>query len=208
MSKDCCEVEVDANSDQSWKRLLWIALILNFAMFFVEIFASYTSGSMSLRADSLDFLGDSFNYGISLYVAGKSLKSRASVSALKSLTMIGFGIFVLVSTIQKIGFGVAPEAPAMGVIGALAFAVNLSVALMLVRHKDGDSNKQSVWLCTRNDAIGNVLVLIGALFVHLLQSGWPDWIVGLALSGLGVQSGIKVLKLARKELASPNTFTH
>jgi Co/Zn/Cd efflux system component len=169
-------------------------------MFVVESIASKTSGSMSLQADALDFLGDSFNYGISLYVINHSLKTRATVSFLKGLTMAGFGVFILVETILKIRNGGLPEPPTMGMVGSLALAVNLGVALILYKFREGDSNMQSVWLCTRNDAIGNVMVLIAAWLVLWTRTGWPDWIAGLTLASLGFASGIRVIRLSRKEI--------
>jgi Co/Zn/Cd efflux system component len=200
MGKDCCAPEVSQSSSQGWIRVLRIALVLNFLMFGIEIAASWKSGSMSLQADALDFLGDGFNYAISLMVAGSVVATRARVSLLKGATMTAFGLFILVQTVIKITAGVLPESPLMGVVGTLAFLTNLSCAVMLYRFRDGDSNMQSVWLCTRNDMIGNLMVIAAAGLVAWLSSGWPDWIASLILAGLGIQSGVKVIRLARGEL--------
>lgn len=199
MGKDCCAPEVEQGGE-SWKKILKIALVLNLIMFFVEVVASVTSSSMSLQADALDFLGDAFNYGISLYVASSTLKKRATVSILKGMTMLGFGLFILVQVLVKVRLQELPEPPVMGVIGTLALVVNVSVAILLYKFREGDSNMQSVWLCTRNDAIGNVMVVTAAFLVHMTQSGWPDWITGSILAILAISSGIRVLKLARQEL--------
>jgi cation diffusion facilitator family transporter len=199
MGKECCAPEVESTGED-WKKILKIALVLNLAMFFLETIGSQTSGSMSLQADALDFLGDAFNYGISLYVAGHALKHRAGVSLLKGLMMIGFGVYILFGTAQRIRNGVLPASPTMGVIGTLALIVNVSVAVMLYRFREGDSNMQSVWLCTRNDVIGNVMVIVAAVLVHFTQSGWSDWIAGVLLALLGLNSGFKIVKLARGEL--------
>lgn len=210
MGKDCCAPTVNEQASQRWKRILVIALALNLGMFFVEVLAAKTSNSMSLQADALDFLGDAFNYGISLYVAGKVLRKRASVSLLKGFTMAGFGIFILIETVIKIRQGGIPTPPTMGIVGALALVVNFSVAYLLYRYREGDSNMQSVWLCSRNDAIGNMMVIVAAVLVHFTQSGWPDWIASLILASLGFISGIKIIKLAKSELRGidgPSSFS-
>ena len=201
MSKDCCGPEID-ETNKDWKKILIVALVLNIAMFFVEIIASQQSGSMALQADALDFLGDAFNYGISLYVVSHTIFIRAKASILKSLFMIGFALFITIETLFKIRSGGLPSPPTMGTIGSIALTVNLTVAALLFKYRGGDSNMRSVWLCTRNDAIGNLMVIAAAFLVHYTQSGWPDWIAGLVLAVLGLQSGIHVFNLARNELHS------
>ena len=201
MGADCCHPHSEpATDDPAWRRVLWIALILNFLMFCVEVLSAFRSQSVSLQADSLDFLGDSFNYGISLWVAGQSLVARARVSIFKGMTMLLLGVWVLIQTGLKLTSQTIPEAQIMGWVGFLALVVNVSVAVMLLRFKDGDSNRQSIWLCTRNDAIGNLLVIVSASLVFYFNAGWPDWLVGLILAALGIQSGFKVIQLARSEL--------
>lgn len=208
MGKECCAPEVSPSSSQGWIRVLKIALVLNLVMFVVEVIASWKSGSMSLQADALDFLGDGFNYGISLIVAGSVVAARARVSLLKGATMTVFGLFILVQTALKISAGVLPEPPLMGMIGTLAFLTNLTCALLLYRYRTGDSNMQSVWLCTRNDMIGNIMVVIAAGLVAWLSSGWPDWIASMILAGLGIQSGLKIIRLARAELGHSHGHSH
>lgn len=155
---------------------------------------------MSLQADSLDFLGDSFNYAISLWVASEALEHRAKVSFFKGLSMGAFGLFVLFQTMRLISEGRVPHSEMMGIIGALGFSVNFFVAILLYRFRNGDSNMQSVWLCTRNDAIGNFLVILTGGIVHFTASGWPDWITGLVLAVLALQSGVRVMRLSAAEM--------
>ena len=207
MGKDCCAPEIE-DTTQGWKRVLQVALVLNVIMFFVEIVAARKSGSMALKADALDFLGDAFNYGISLYVVRHTLMIRAKASLLKSLFMMGFGLYIAVETVFRVRVGLLPFPPTMGIVGTIALTVNFSVAALLFKFRSGESNMRSVWLCTRNDAIGNLMVIIAAGLVQFFHSGWPDWIAGLILATLGLQSGIHIFNLARKEIsASPqHTF--
>jgi Co/Zn/Cd efflux system component len=183
-----------------WRRVLGWALVLNLLMFVIEFISARKAASMSLQADSLDFLGDSFNYAMSLWVASESLRHRAKVSFLKGLSMGALGLFVLFETLKRVSEGGVPHSQTMGMIGALAFAVNFFVAILLYRFRNGDSNMQSVWLCTRNDAIGNFLVILSGGVVHFTSSGWPDWGTGLILAILGLQSGIRVMRLSVLEM--------
>src|SRR5690606_20122655 len=147
------------------RKVLWVALAVNAAMFLVEVGAGLTAGSMSLLADSLDFLGDAANYGISLWVLGLALSVRARASMIKAWSMAAFGVWVLGSTAWHALTGSVPDAAAMGLVGTLALLANLGVAGLLYRFRSGDSNMRSVWLCTRNDALGNLAVLAAALGV-------------------------------------------
>ena len=168
MAKSCCEPPkaVDpATNDPRWRAVLWIALIANAAMFAVEIAAGVAADSRALQADALDFLGDAANYAISLAVAGMALSWRARAAQLKAVSMLAFGLWVLGYAIYGIWAGAQPEPQTMGLIGTLALLVNVAVALMLFRFRVGDANMRSVWICSRNDAIGNVAVLAAALGV-------------------------------------------
>lgn len=202
----CCHEEPGQTPGQErhpgYRRVLWIALIINFAMFMVEIVTGVTAGSVSLLADSLDFLGDSANYGISLWVLGMGLAVRARASLLKAVTMALFGLWVLASTVWHVATGVVPAAGTMGMVGALALVANLSVAVLLYAWRNGDSNMRSVWLCTRNDALGNVAVMLAALGVFGTGSAWPDLLVATAMAGLALTSAWQVIRHARHELAS------
>ena len=206
MSAHCCDHGHDhghasaAASSPAYRRILWVALAVNFTMFAVEIGAGLAAQSVSLLADSLDFLGDAANYGISLFVLGMALQWRARASLLKAATMGAFGLWVGFTTIQHAMAGAVPQAPVMGVIGVIAFAANFGVAALLYRFREGDSNMRSVWICTRNDAIGNLAVMAAAAGVFGSGTGWPDYVVGAIMSGLALWGAGQVMFQARGEL--------
>ena len=160
-----CPVEDSSEIDPVFRRVLWVALVANATMFFVEIIASRLGDSMSLQADALDFFGDAANYAISLFVLGMPLHVRARASLFKGATMAAFGLWIIGSAVNRALNGSAPEPFIMGGVGFLALAVNVFVTVLLFRYRSGDSNMRSIWLCSRNDAIGNVAVLIAALGV-------------------------------------------
>lgn len=205
MADSCCASSCSddtARNDPAWRRALWIALVVNSVMFFVEIIAGAASGSRSLQADALDFLGDAANYAISLGVAGMALVWRARTALVKGLTILAFVLGVMVSAVWGLVAGSQPDPWAMTGVGALALVTNVSVALMLYRFRSGDANMRSVWVCSRNDAINNLLV-IGAGFVVLWTgSGLPDLVVALIMALLGLQGGWQVVRQARYELAA------
>ena len=189
------------SASPAYRRVLWVALAVNLAMFCVEIGAGLAAQSVSLLADSLDFLGDAGNYGISLFVLGMALQWRARASLLKAASMGAFGAWVAVTTVQHALAGTVPAAPVMGMVGALAFAANLGVAALLYRWREGDSNMRSVWICTRNDAIGNLAVLAAAAGVFGSGTGWPDYLVAAVMSGLALVGAFQVARQAMAELA-------
>lgn len=204
MADSCCASSCSddtAGNDPAWCRALWIALVVNGVMFFVEIIAGAASGSRSLQADALDFLGDAANYAISLGVAGMALVWRARTALVKGLTILAFALGVMVSAVWGLVAGTQPDPWAMTGIGALALVTNISVALKLYRFRSGDANMRSVWVCSRNDAINNLLV-IGAGFVVLWTgSGLADLVVAFIMAFLGLQGGWQVVRQARYELA-------
>lgn len=204
MSAHCCdhghEHASAAAASPVYRRVLWVALAVNLAMFVVEIGAGLAAQSASLLADSLDFLGDAGNYGISLFVLGMALHWRARASLVKAASMAAFGAWVAVTTVSHAMVGTVPEAPVMGLVGALALAANFGVALLLYRWRNGDSNMRSVWICTRNDAIGNLAVLAAALGVFGSGSGWPDYLVAAIMSGLALVGAFQVTRAALAEL--------
>ena len=154
MSSSCCEQGCDApNTDLRYRPILWVSLVINVLMFLVEITASFIGGSMSLRADALDFLADSLNYAIALAVIGLSLRWRAGAALVKGGIMALFGLWVAHSIVSNAIIGALPEAKVIGSVGLLALAGNVSVATLLYRHRANDSQAMSVWLCTRNDCI-------------------------------------------------------
>ena len=206
MSDNCCSkspaARTSANNDPRWRRILWIALAVNLAMFVVEIAAGALSGSRALQADALDFLGDAANYAVSLGVAGMALSWRAKTALLKGITIFTFGWVVLAAAIWGMIYGSSPDAWAMTSIGTLALAVNITVALLLYRYRTGDANMRSVWICSRNDAINNLLVIGAGFGVLLTGSGWPDLIVAFIMAALGISGGWQIIQQARSELTN------
>jgi cation diffusion facilitator family transporter len=186
----------------AWRRALWIALVVNIVMFGVEIGAGLGAGSVSLLADSLDFLGDAASYGVSLAVLGLALRWRARAALLKGATMAAFGLWLLFTTAQHLLAGTVPDAPTMGAVSLLAVAANLAVAALLYRFRDGDSNMLSVWICTRNDVLGNLAVLAAAAGVFGTGVGWPDFIVATVMAALALSGAWRIARQAHAELRS------
>ena len=199
MEKCCGPVNVQS---ERFKKAVLIALFLNFSMFLFEIITSFLANSSSLKADALDFLGDSANYVISLYVLTKTSSMRSKASLIKGITMTAFAAWILIDIFLNLSKGVYPQSDLMGWTGVLALVVNLSVAFMLYQFRDGDSNMQSVWICSRNDAVGNVAVIIAALLVGVLNSNIPDLAVAFFMVLLSGSSGIKIIRIAVSELKS------
>ncbi len=202
MAKDCCDSGCSTNQliTPRYRKILWIALIINLAMFVVEIVSGWNANSVSLLADAIDFFGDAMNYGISLAVLSMSLMWRARAALFKGFTMGAFGIFVLASAVWSYMNGPVPEPYTMGAIGLLALIANVSVAVMLYAYREGDANMRSVWLCSRNDAIGNVAVMIAALGVFGSGSAWPDLLVAAIMASLGLSAAVQVIKKAMSEI--------
>ncbi len=207
MADQCCASACGSETtlnDARWRRVLWIALGLNAAMFIVEGVAGYFAGSRALQADALDFLGDAANYAISLSVAGVALAWRAKTAMVKGITILSFGLGVLVWAIWGLFHGSNPAPYAMSAVGTLALVVNFGVALMLYRYRTGDANMRSVWICSRNDAINNCLVIGAGAAVLWTGSGLPDLIVALVMAILGISGGWQIIRQARLELANDN----
>lgn len=196
----CCghDARFDGVSED-YKRRLWLVIAINAVMFLVEIVAGHLAKSQALQADALDFLGDSLTYGISLAVIGASLRVRANAALVKGISLLAMGAWVFGSTLYRVFYVGVPEAEIMGLIGFLALAANLASVLILVRYKDGDANVRSVWLCSRNDAIGNVAVMIAALGVWGTTTGWPDLIVAGIMAGLFLSSAVQIIRQALAE---------
>ncbi len=199
-SNHCHSDTSAASSSPQYRRILWIALLLNAAMFFIEMLGSQRSGSNALLADAIDFFGDAVNYGISIFVLASTQLWRSRTAWFKGLCMALFGGFVMSRAIWLAYTGTTPEALTMGWIGLAALAVNVTVALLLYAYRDGDANMRSVWLCTRNDAIGNVAVIGAAIAVAFSASRWPDVLVSFGMGCLALQSAWLVLRQARAEM--------
>lgn len=204
MSAHCHDHDVAsaAPDDGRFRSVLWIVLIINAAMFVIEATAGMLGSSVALQADALDFLGDAATYAASLMVLGMSLRWRASAAMLKGATMGLFGLWVIGDAVAQAVVGEVPSAPLMGGVGTLALVANVVSALILFRFRVGDANRRSVWLCTRNDAIGNVAVVAAGGLVIVLRNGWPDILVGGAMGLLALHSAISILGQARRELRS------
>lgn len=182
-----------------YKRRLWLVIAINAVMFGVEMTAGQVAQSQALQADALDFAADALTYGISLAVIGASIKVRSTAAMAKGISLLLMGLWVFGNTIYRVVYIGVPEAGVMGVIGFLALIANLASVLILVKYKDGDANVRSVWLCSRNDAIGNVAVMIAALGVWGTSTGWPDLIVAGIMAGLFLTSAVQIIKQARAE---------
>lgn len=197
----CCDNNVTFDgASPAYRRVLWIVIAINAVMFVVEMSAGAASGSKALQADALDFLGDTLTYGISLYVIGKSVRMRATAALMKGVSLALMGIGVLGWTIYQTFVLGVPDAMVMSGVAFLAFAANVASALLLLKFRDGDSNVRSVWLCSRNDAIGNLAVIAAAGVVVLTGSAWPDLIVAAAMAALFLQSSMKIIRQATTEL--------
>ncbi len=205
----CCghDAKFEGVSDD-YKRRLWIVIAINAAMFAVEMTAGQLARSQALQADALDFLGDALTYGISLAVIGASIRVRTNAALAKALSLLLMGLWVLGSTIYRVIYVGVPEAEIMGAIGLLALIANLASVMLLVRYKDGDANVRSVWLCSRNDAIGNVAVMIAALGVWGTATGWPDLIVAGIMASLFLSSAIQIFRQALAERRESAAHVH
>lgn len=183
---DCCEgvTEGLADASDAFRRAIWLVLVMNGAMFLVEIVAGQLAGSMALQADALDFAGDTATYGVSLFALGRSDAFRSRTALGKSLVMGAMAIYVLGSAVWRTFVAGAPQAITMGAIGLIALAVNVAAALVLLRFRDGDANARSVWLCSRNDAIGNLFVLAAAGVVAWTGTRWADLAVAAVMAAL------------------------
>ena len=203
MSSSCCAPAAAPEHPNRWRTALWVALLLNGSMFVVEIYAGAASGSRALMADALDFFGDAANYAISLAVAGLALSLRAKAAMFKGVSLMVLGIFVLGIALYSAIVGSSPEPRAMGIVGTLALVVNFGVAALLYRFRSGDSDMRSVWICSRNDAVGNVAVVVAAAGVFGTGTAWPDLTVAAILASLGISGGVQIIQHARRDLQQP-----
>jgi Co/Zn/Cd efflux system component len=204
----CHEQAPETTADPRYRKVLWAALIINASMFGVEVVGSQQSGSMSLLADAIDFAGDAANYGLSLAVLGMAMVWRSRAALIKGASMGVYGLFVLGKTAWAVHQGMPPEPVTMGAIALLALLANVSVALMLYAFREGDANMRSVWLCSRNDAIGNVAVALAALGVFATHQAWPDLLVAVGMAVLAISASVSVLRQARVEMTAKHPSKH
>lgn len=206
----CCAkgVPVFDGVDPRYKRVLWAVIGINATMFVGEMMAGQLAGSQALKADALDFLGDTLTYGLSLAVIGTSLRTRATAALVKGVSLALMALVVFGTTVyQTLVLGM-PRAEVMGAVGALALAANLASVLLLRRYKDGDANVRSVWLCSRNDAIGNIIVMAAAFGVWGTATAWPDLLVAAVMSGIFLSSAIQILRQALGEYRAGGMAGH
>ncbi len=209
----CCAGSQEQAQDKTYRKILWFSLFVNFTMFLVEIIAGALGNSLALTADAVDFFSDGANYAITLIVLGMSQNARSNAALFKGMCMGLVGLYVLYSSVSHIVLGTVPRHEVMGIIGFLALISNVAVALLLFKHRSGDANRQSIWICSRNDAIANIAVMLAGGGVWASQSGVPDIIVGLGIAALGlwgasqiITRAMKELYLARKSLDKRETF--
>jgi Co/Zn/Cd efflux system component len=206
MSDHCCSHHhitnsiIDSARRTTYRRVLLFALLINIGMLLVEVLASLAAGSASLQAVAVDFIGDSANYAISLFVLNRALRYRAIAALIKGLSMGALGVCVLATVVWHLVHGTLPQALTMGVVGLAALIANALVFALLWAHRDYDSNMRSVWLCTRNDVLGNLAVLLAALGVFGTGTGWPDLVVASIMSSLALQGAWVVVKRALLEV--------
>jgi Co/Zn/Cd efflux system component len=207
MSASCCTTPPPAATlapHGSYRRVLWIALAVNALMFLVEMVAGAGASSSALHADALDFLADAANYAISLFVLGAALRTRATVALVKGLSMGAFGLWVVGRAAYHAATGTVPAPEVMGVVGVLALAANAGVAALLYAYRRGDANMRSVWLCTRNDMIGNAALLLAASGVFATGRGWPDAVIALGMAALALSGAVQIVGQASDELRRPD----
>lgn len=200
---DCCDHCHDPDPHRghpAYRRILWLVLAINAGMFLIEIGAGVAAGSASLQADALDFFGDAANYAISLFVLGMALQFRAMAALAKGVSMGLFGVWIIVIAIWQALHGTLPNAYTMGVIGILALAANAISFGLLWIHRTGDANMRSAWICSRNDVLGNLAVLLAAMGVFGTGTGWPDVIVAIIMASLALQGSWLVVRQAFGEL--------
>lgn len=199
---DLCKDADPRRGDPAFTRVLWIVLAINAAMFVVEIVAGLAAGSASLQADALDFLGDTANYAISLFVVGMALRYRSIAALAKGATMGLLGLWVVGTVVWHMLAGTVPEPLTMGAVGIAALAANGICFALLYAHRAGDANMRSVWICSRNDVLGNLAVLLAALGVFGTGTGWPDLVVASIMAALALQGALMVVRHALAELGT------
>lgn len=198
----CCDHDIHEEELKvgKFRQVLWIVFVINLIMFIVEFGTAFFANSVSLQADALDFLADSMTYGVTLLVLGSSLKARATVAMLKGISMGVLGIWIFARTAVNAQDAIVPLAGVMGTVGIVALVANVVSAFLLFKFRSGDSNMRSIWLCSRNDAIGNMAIIMAASGVFALDSGWPDFVVAVLMATLSLVASVQIIKQANNEL--------
>lgn len=207
MGATCCHCHVSHEMDGRFRRVLWAALAINLGMFFIETGAGFSAGSAALRADALDFLADGANFAVSLLVMGAALRVRAMAALAKAGAMAVFGFWLLLATVWHAMSGTVPEAPVMSAVGIAALIANGSILGLLIAYRRKDSNMRSAWICTRNDALGNLAVLFASAGVSGTGRGWPDGLVAAGMASLALWGAAQIILNAVPELRSAQPVT-
>lgn len=200
----CCDTDIQASPAPEYRRVLWVVLLINAVMFVVEATSGVLADSRALQADALDFLGDTATYGLTLWALGQSLAWRLRAARIKGVSLLIMGVVVLGNSVWALLQGNAPQGQMMMGVAGLALAANVVSALLLMRYRQGDANIRSVWLCSRNDAIANLAVLLSGALVVWQGSRWPDLLVALAIAGLFTHSALSILRQANNEREPDN----
>ncbi len=200
MSAGCCHRHAAPETDARYRRILWVALTINLGMFLVESGAGLKAGSVALQADALDFLADAANFAVSLFLLGVALRGRAIAALAKGATMGLLGLWLLGAMVRHAVSGSVPESPVMGTVGVAAFIANGTVLALLTAYRRGDANMRSIWICTRNDALGNLAVLAAAAGVFGTGRGWPDTIVATIMASLALWGAAQIILYAATEI--------
>ncbi len=200
----CCDEQIFDGASTEYKRALWLVIAINISMFLFEFGASFYAQSQALQADALDFLMDSATYTISLLVIGKSIRVRSAAALFKGYSLAAIAIIVLVSTFYQVFTQHSPQASAMGGIALIALFANLLSLTILLKFRDGDANVRSVWLCSRNDAIGNLMVILSAGVIYITNQPWPDLITAIILASLFLKSATQIIRQAKNEINANN----
>jgi len=194
--------------NDDYKRRLMLVTAINIGMFVVEFSAGQLSGSQALKADALDFAADGATYALSFWAIGRPQKVRTGAAIIKGVSLLAMGLWIAATTLYQFFVMGVPEAQVMGLIGFAALAANLLSVYLLFAYKDGDANIRSVWLCSRNDAIGNVAVMVAAVLVAVLNSGAPDLIVAGVMSALFLSSSYQILRQSWAEWQQGDAHEH
>ena len=200
----CCDTDIQASPAPAYRRVLWLVLLINAVMFVVEATSGVLADSRALQADALDFLGDTATYGLTLWALGQSLAWRLRAARIKGVSLLIMGVVVLGNSVWALLQGNAPQGQMMMGVAGLALFANVVSALLLLRHRQGDANIRSAWLCSRNDALANLAVLVSGSLVFWLDSRWPDLLVALAIASLFTHSALSILRQVNNEQETDN----
>lgn len=176
------------------RRVLWIVLVLNAAMFVIEGVAGWLAQSTGLLADALDMFADAAVYGIALWAVGRHAAHKLTAATLSGWLQLILGIGVLADVLRRLVFGSTPEPPVIGMVGLMALAVNVAALLLLQKHRDGEMHMRASWIFTKNDVIANLAVLAAGGLVAWTGSRLPDLVVGCGIAALVVWGGVTILR--------------